>query len=48
MQYREATFKRLTDLVDISSVDISCDVIPPGSEKMVKVGGADIVVHVPR
>ena len=35
-----------TDLVNISSVDISCDIIPPGSEEVVEVGGVNLVVHV--
>ena len=45
MRYREIT---KTNLINISSVDISCDIIPPGSKKIVEVSGVDIVIHVLR
>ena len=41
---REITLE--TDLINICSVDVSCDIIPPGSEKFVEVGRVDIETRV--
>ena len=36
-----------TDLTDIGSIDIRCDIFPPVSEKIIKVGGVyyEILVY---
>ena len=41
---REITLE--TDLINICSVDVSCDIIPPGSEKLVKVGCVNLEIRV--